>query len=62
MSLMLMKETRCAADARDTHPSTNQSVVDEKDAAGEVAAVMKAAVEDMVVEAVVKAMGRKKMI
>ena len=58
---MLRKETRRAADARDTSPSTNLSVVDEKDAAGEVAAVVKAAVEDTVVEAVVKEMGRKKM-
>ena len=58
---MLRKETRRAADAHDTSPSTNQSVVDEKDADGEVAAVMKAAVEDAVVEAVVKATGRKKM-
>ena len=33
------------ADAHDTSPSTNQSVVDEKDAAGEVAAVVTAAVE-----------------
>ena len=51
---MLRKETRRVADARDTSPSTNLSVVDEKDAAGEV-------VEDTVVEAVVKEMGRKKM-
>ena len=58
---MLRKETRRAADARDTSPSTNQSVVDEKDVAGEVAAVVKAMVEDTVVEAVVTAMGRKKM-
>ena len=62
MSLMLRKETRRAADASDTSPSTNQSVVDEKDAAGEVAEVVKAAVEDAVVEAVVKVMGRKKMM
>ena len=59
---MLRKETRRAADARDTSPLTNQSVVDEKDAAGEVAVVVKAAVEDAVVEAVVKVMGRKKMM
>ena len=61
MSLMLRMETRCVVDARDTSPLTKQSVVDEKDAAGEVAAVMKAAVEDAVMEAVVKVMGRKKM-
>ena len=59
---MLRKETRRAADARDTSPSTNLSVVDEKDAAGEVAVVVKAEVEDTVMEAVVKEMGRKKMM
>ena len=61
MSLMLRKETHHAADARDTSPLTNQSVVDEKDAAGEVAAVVMAVVEDAVVDAVVKVMGRKMM-
>ena len=49
MSLMLRKETRRVVDAHDTSPLTNQSVVDEKDAAREVAAVVKAAVEDVVV-------------
>ena len=58
---MLRKETRRVADARDTSPSTNQSVVDEEDAAGEVAVVVMAAVEDAVVEAMVKVMGRKMM-
>ena len=61
MSLMLSMETHRAADARDTSPLTNQRVVDEKDAAGEIAAVVKATVEDAVMEAVVKMMGRKKM-
>ena len=61
MSLMLRMETRRAADTRETSPLTNQSVVDDKDAAGEVAAVVKAMVEDVVMEAVVMAMGRKKV-
>ena len=56
---MLRMETRRAADTRDTSPLTNQSVVDEKDAAGEVAAVVKAMVEDVVVEAVVKVIRRR---
>ena len=58
---MLGKETRRAADARDTSPSTNQSVVvDVKDeVAGEAAVVAMAVEEDTVVEAMVKEMGRK---
>ena len=59
---MLRIETRHAADFRDTSLFTNQSVVDEKDeVAGEATVVTMAMEEDMVVEAVVKAMGRKKM-
>ena len=56
-------ETRHAADARATNPFTNpNAVVDVKDeAAGEAAAVVMAVDEDAVVEAVVKAMGRKMM-
>ena len=42
--MMMRMETRHVVDARDTSPLTNQSVVDEKDAAGEVAAVVKAVV------------------
>ena len=61
MSSMLRMETRRAVDAHDTSPLTNQSLVDEKDAAGEVAAVVKAMVEDAVVVAVVKVIRRKKM-
>ena len=62
MSLMLRMETRRVVDTRNTSPLTNQSVVVEKDAAGEVAAVVKATVEDAVVEAMVKVMGRKMMM
>ena len=62
MSMMLRMETRRMADAHDTSPLTNQSVVDEKDAAEEVATVVMAVVEDVVVEAVVKVMGRKMMM
>ena len=43
-----MSLTDHVADARDTSPLINQSVVDEKDAAGEVAAVVMAAVEDAI--------------
>ena len=62
MSLMLRMETRHMADARDTSPLTNQIVMDEKDAAREVAAVVMAMVEDAVVVAVVKETGRKMMM
>ena len=61
MNSMLRMETRRAADACDTNLSTNPNkVVDVKDeAAGEAAAVVMAMEEDAVVEAMVKAMGRK---
>ena len=59
---MLRMEIRRVADARDTSPLTNQSVVDVKDeAAGEAAVVAMALEEDVVVVAMVKAMGRKMM-
>ena len=63
MNSMLRMETRLAADARDTNLSTNPNkVVDVKDeVAGEAAAVVMAMEEDVVVEAVVKAMGREMM-
>ena len=58
---MLRMETRHVVDARATNPFTNLNVVvDVKDeVAGEAAAVAMAMDEDAVVEAVVKAMGRK---
>ena len=58
---MLRMETRHAADARATNLFTNPNVVvDVKDeAAREAAAVAMAVDEDVVVEAVVKAMERK---
>ena len=58
---MLRMETRHAADVCATSPFTNPNVVvDVKDeAAGEAAAVVMAMDEDAVMEAVVKAMGRK---
>ena len=63
MNSMLRMETRLAADARDINLFTNPNkVVDVKDeAAGEAAVVAMAMEEDAVVEAVVKAMGRKMM-
>ena len=57
---MLRMETRHAADVRNTSLFTNQSVMVVKDeTAREAAAVIMAVDEDVVVEAVVKAMGRK---
>ena len=58
---MLRMETHHAADARATNLFTNPNVVvDVKDeAAGEAVAVAMAVDEDAVVQAVVKAMGRK---
>ena len=58
---MLRMETCHMVDARATNLFTNPNVVvDVKDeAAGEAAAVAMAMEEDAVVEAVVKAMGRK---
>ena len=63
MSSMLRMETRRAADVRATSPFTNlREVVDVKDEAAREAAVVAMAVEeDAVMEAVVKAMGRKIM-
>ena len=60
---MLRMETHHVADVRATSPFTNQNMeVDEKDeAAREAAAVVMAVEEDVVVEAVVQAMGRKMM-
>ena len=57
----MLRMTRHAADARVTNLFTNpNAVVDVKDeAAREAAAVAMAVDEDAVVEAVVKAMGRK---
>ena len=60
---MLRMETRLAADDCDTNLFTNPNkVVDVKDeAAGEATAVAMAMDEAMVMEAVVKVMGRKMM-
>ena len=61
MGQMLRMETRHAADARATNLFTNPNVVvDVKDEAAGAAAVVAMAVdEDVVVEAVVKVMGRR---
>ena len=63
MSSMMRMEPRHAVDVRDTNPFTTPNVVvDVKDeTAREVVAVAMAADKDAVMEAVVKAMGRKMM-
>ena len=57
---MLRMETRHTADARDSNLFTNLNVVvDEDEVAVDAAAVAMVMEEDAVMEAVVKAMGRK---